>query len=404
MLPRALDYLRCPVCLGTLRILEDREFGPSSFDPTDDPPGCGHYCGARGQERRTPTEGPCDECWTQEIDLGLLECSRGHVFPVLRGIPRMDPGALVLHRELFEGRRSDVGEVARRALASLSGTASDGKDQFKATKRSFSMEWDLWQPGDQTWIWDLESRKKQFAQEIDLPSLDTSRHLVLLDAGCGNGQLAAGIAQLGFEVFAIDLSFSVERAHAIKTQVAGARARYVHYIQANLMQPPFAPESFDVVYSAGVLHHTPNTERAFRKVLALTKPRGKGFSWLYCARRKPFKWLMAKLLRVFTVHMPPKALMFFCLALSWPIKIVTTILTKLRIRETAYRTHREFAVSLFDEFSPRYQFHHTEKQVQGWFASLGFTGCTVTTFDRNGFGMTAIRAGRDGARSPNRDE
>ena len=37
---------------------------------------------------------------------------------------------------------------------------------------------------------------------------------------------------------------------------------------------PFEAKSFDLVYSWGVLHHTPNTEQAFREVLRVLKPGG----------------------------------------------------------------------------------------------------------------------------------
>lgn len=37
---------------------------------------------------------------------------------------------------------------------------------------------------------------------------------------------------------------------------------------------PFADSSFDLVYSWGVLHHTPDTERAITEVLRILKPGG----------------------------------------------------------------------------------------------------------------------------------
>lgn len=37
---------------------------------------------------------------------------------------------------------------------------------------------------------------------------------------------------------------------------------------------PFANNEFDIVYSWGVLHHTPNTERAFQEVYRVLKPGG----------------------------------------------------------------------------------------------------------------------------------
>ena len=52
-------------------------------------------------------------------------------------------------------------------------------------------------------------------------------------------------------------------------------------VQANLYEPPFARESFDFIYSIGVLHHTPDTRTAFARVAATVKPCGKFAVYLY---------------------------------------------------------------------------------------------------------------------------
>ena len=44
-----------------------------------------------------------------------------------------------------------------------------------------------------------------------------------------------------------------------------------HFVQADVLDLPFRPESFDVVFSEGVLHHTPSTERALKALVPLLR-------------------------------------------------------------------------------------------------------------------------------------
>jgi SAM-dependent methyltransferase len=53
------------------------------------------------------------------------------------------------------------------------------------------------------------------------------------------------------------------------------------FVQSDLMSSVFKPESFDLIYSGGVLHHTPNTRRAFDEVVNALRPGGRIFVWLY---------------------------------------------------------------------------------------------------------------------------
>jgi SAM-dependent methyltransferase len=98
----------------------------------------------------------------------------------------------------------------------------------------------------------------------------------VLDAGCGAGRFAeVMIRKYGAELVAIDLSQAVEAFHR-------NLQRYPHIVcQASVYELPFKPESFDLVYSIGVVQHTPDPYRAIRCLCRRVKPGGQIALWMY---------------------------------------------------------------------------------------------------------------------------
>src|SRR5437667_7732405 len=84
---------------------------------------------------------------------------------------------------------------------------------------------------------------------------------LVLDVGCGMGRFADVATRWGARVVGIDLSLAAEVA---ARNLAG---RDFRAFQADVFNLPFAVETFDCIYSIGVLHHTPDCEAAV-KVLA----------------------------------------------------------------------------------------------------------------------------------------
>jgi SAM-dependent methyltransferase/uncharacterized protein YbaR (Trm112 family) len=104
----------------------------------------------------------------------------------------------------------------------------------------------------------------------------------ILDAGTGPGLHAARFAEhADGEVVGMDLSESVTRAQ----QSFGQAASNLNYVQGDILDPPFAPESFDLVVSDQVIHHTPDCPRAFRTLAGLLRPGGEIAVYVY--RVKP---------------------------------------------------------------------------------------------------------------------
>jgi SAM-dependent methyltransferase len=106
----------------------------------------------------------------------------------------------------------------------------------------------------------------------------STRGLKVLEIGCGLGTDGAQFAKAGADYTGIDLTqASIELARK-KFALAGLRGEFRVSDAENL---DFADETFDVVYSHGVLHHTPDTATAVREIHRILKPGGRAMVMLY---------------------------------------------------------------------------------------------------------------------------
>ena len=55
----------------------------------------------------------------------------------------------------------------------------------------------------------------------------------------------------------------------------------IHIIQADIMNLPFRRRVFDLIFSEGVLHHTPHTQSAFNSLLKHLAPGGEMAFYVY---------------------------------------------------------------------------------------------------------------------------
>jgi ubiquinone/menaquinone biosynthesis C-methylase UbiE len=123
-------------------------------------------------------------------------------------------------------------------------------------------------------------------------SLEGSRGR-LLEVGSGIGVDSIQLARCGFDVTAVDLT---DNAIRVARQFAQHRGVAIDFRLGNAEQLDFPDESFDAVYSFGVLHHTPDIEKAVAEVRRVLKPDGTAYVMLY--HRDSVVNLAHKLLRL----------------------------------------------------------------------------------------------------------
>ncbi len=237
----------------------------------------------------------------------------------------------------------------------------------------------------------------------------------ILDAGCGSGLTSSfwmdehWSRDHATEWFGVDISRAIDVARERLGAVPGT-----HFVQADVLQLPFRPRSFDAVYSEGVMHHTPSTERAFKSLASCLEPNGEFLFYVY-RKKAP--------VREFTDDHVREALSGLEPADAWnrlrPLTKLAQALADskvevevaedvpyLGIRAGRYPVQRllywHFAKLYwndrlsfeennhvnFDWYHPRYAHRHTEEDVRRWCKDCRLT---IVHFDAQESGFT-VRA------------
>ena len=288
-----------------------------------------------------------------EVRDGALVCEKGHSYPIINYIPRFV--------------RSD---------------------QYV---KSFSVEWLLHAKTQYDSVTGLRNSEQSFLYKTGFKPWELRGKLVL-DAGCGSGRFIEVCKGFGAEVIGMDMSFAVDGA----LSVLGLDEN-VHLIQADIMNPPFKSETFDYIFSIGVLHHTPDPKHAFIKLCNLLKPGGRVAIWVY-----PDEGFWVKLMnrigaiyRVLARSMTLHTLYNVCREVqrrAWIPRILLESgdLDPRKTLSTGYHHPKQVVYLLFpffslaptlewrvldtfDYLSPRFQSKHLWREVALWFKEAGMT-------------------------------
>jgi len=270
-----------------------------------------------------------------EVMEGALRARCGRSFPILRGVPRF---------------------VEAGAYAS-----------------SFGFQWNRFREVQ------LDSRsgtgisERTLAQTTGWTQRDYEGRLVL-DAGVGAGRFAEVAAAKGGEVIGIDLTSAVDAAF---TSIG--RHERVHLCQADIFAMPFRPDSFDLAYSIGVLHHTPDPPAAFARVAEAVKPGGGLAVYLYAAygpshrfsdaiRRLTTRLPLPLMLRLATVAIP----LYYVYRVPLVGGALNTVFPICMDPDWRWRW-----LDTFDWYTPKYQFKYRYPEVFRWFRAAGFDDVEV---------------------------
>jgi SAM-dependent methyltransferase len=145
--------------------------------------------------------------------------------------------------------------------------------------------------------------------------------------------------------------------------------REASIFQADVFHLPFATESFDYLYSIGVLHPTPDCGPTFKMLPGLVKPGGRIAIWLHSVYNRWYK--MSDVYRKVTRRMSPRMRHTLCYGVV-PLYGIHQVLQKIPLGGRTWRI-----LDTFDWYSPWYQSKHTYEELFRWLESCGLEDLRV---------------------------
>jgi len=282
--------------------------------------------------------------------MGALLCSRcGQSFPIVDGIPR-----------LLIGKES------------------------QEVKQAFSEQWKLRYGGcfekESRVFWLENSESVKYLSESLIQAVQPGDWL--LDGGCGSGEKSRELARLHpqAQVLAMDISETLPVLAGKSRDLAN-----LHIIQADVSHPPLKSGRFAHIVSIGVLHHTPDTAKAFRALAPCVRPGGNLVIWLYPhptespLYQRFYYFVRDRLFRKQGHAMPAlkrlTLLRLLCLPvfLLLPLFLLSTTIQKGFYQKLSLRDlYHGLVFLLYDDLAPLYQHRHSRLEVRNWYYESQF--------------------------------
>jgi carbamoyltransferase len=188
---------------------------------------------------------------------------------------------------------------------------------------------------------------------------------LILDCGCGAGQLTHFLSLNNNSVLGVDLSISkLKLALEHKTRNGVPRAGFT---QMNIFDLAIKDEAFDVVISAGVLHHTKDARKAFDCIVRKVRPGGVVIVGLSNRYARAPTWVRSKLIGALGMKIDPVC----------DRKVRDPRKTEIWAKDQSYNPHET---------------GHSVDEVMGWFAAnhIAYLNCYPPIIGSKSNGVKAL--------------
>ncbi len=140
------------------------------------------------------------------------------------------------------------------------------------TVESFGEEWSKFDSFSEE---EINNVGNEYFDIVDFEGIN-AKDMTALDAGCGTGRWSIYLSKKVKDVYAIDPSKAIFSAAELTKNIPN-----IHLVNCSIDDMPFENESFDFVFSLGVLHHIPDTQQALKDLVTKLKPGGYCLIYLY---------------------------------------------------------------------------------------------------------------------------
>lgn len=323
MLEEHLEFINCPECFNSLNLEIFQKFSDS-----------------------------------KRIKDGILKCNCSAWFPIINGVPRLLSGKmshliLKYHFQFLQKYSSRIPSFKKSEPDEIQERTAYTHDRIRPLTQDFKKH-DM---GEHVWISPLTQ--------------DFYKNKIILDAGCRLGNHTYFAAKFGAKlVIGIDIGESVEFAFEASKEMDNALI-----LQADIHNIP-TKKIFDYIFSIGVLHHLPDPEIGFRKLVEKTKSQGVLLIWVYMKENYQDLKIIS-FLRKITIKINPKITRFISIIYNilyyGRMKLHNFFRVKGIVKPNPWFEYlnsfsfRSVLEYLYNQLAPPIAYYYRKEDLEKWF-------------------------------------